>query len=168
MNMYSEGTAELDFDVGLAKQEMSAGRYRNAMKACEVFSGAMVELSYLDGMLQALIDLGYLKPGPNWPGKAPVTVDSNAERDADYVTRAREKYESEGEVEIDEEATISWGDDNGAYVQAWVWVEDVQVECDSCLRICFPKELEITDISVKNGACEDCRKPLDGQFGELD
>lgn len=36
-------------------------------------------------------------------------------------------YESEGEREIDFGATISRADDNsdqGAYVQAWVWVPD--------------------------------------------
>lgn len=28
----------------------------------------------------------------------------------------------EGELEIDDNATVSFGDDNGAYVQAWLWV----------------------------------------------
>jgi hypothetical protein len=28
----------------------------------------------------------------------------------------------EGELEIDESAVVSWGADNGAYVQAWLWV----------------------------------------------
>jgi len=28
----------------------------------------------------------------------------------------------DGELEIDENAVISHGEDNGAYVQAWVWV----------------------------------------------
>jgi hypothetical protein len=35
---------------------------------------------------------------------------------------AREKYGSEGQVEIDSNARFSEGDDNGTYVQAWVWV----------------------------------------------
>jgi len=29
----------------------------------------------------------------------------------------------EGELEIDENAVISYGGDNGAYVQAWLWVD---------------------------------------------
>lgn len=28
----------------------------------------------------------------------------------------------EGELEIDDNAVVSWGFDNGAYVQAWLWV----------------------------------------------
>ena len=39
-----------------------------------------------------------------------------------YVTAAREKHASdEGDVEVDEEAVVSIGND-GAYVQAWTWV----------------------------------------------
>jgi len=37
------------------------------------------------------------------------------------IELARAKYHRDGEVEIDG-GTISEGDDNGAYVQAWVWV----------------------------------------------
>lgn len=28
----------------------------------------------------------------------------------------------EGELEIDDSAVVSWGADNGAYVQAWLWI----------------------------------------------
>jgi hypothetical protein len=39
-----------------------------------------------------------------------------------YVTAAREKHAAdEGDVEVDEAAVVSMGDD-GAYVQAWTWV----------------------------------------------
>ena len=51
-----------------------------------------------------------------------------------YRAKAREKYGREGEVEIDDNATISRGDDKGAYVQAWVWVyaddDDACAECE--------------------------------------
>lgn len=36
--------------------------------------------------------------------------------------KARAMYHADGEVEIDDNATISWGGEPGAYVQAWVWV----------------------------------------------
>jgi hypothetical protein len=36
---------------------------------------------------------------------------------------ARDAYQVGGEIEIDEDAKVSQGDDNGAYVQAWVWVD---------------------------------------------
>jgi len=29
----------------------------------------------------------------------------------------------EGELEIDDNAVVSYGGDNGAYVQAWLWVD---------------------------------------------
>jgi hypothetical protein len=28
----------------------------------------------------------------------------------------------EGELEIDDNAVVSWSADNGAYVQAWLWI----------------------------------------------
>ena len=43
-----------------------------------------------------------------------------------YVERARELHHRDGEVEIGTDATVSLGDDDGAYVQAWVWVPDPQ------------------------------------------
>lgn len=47
--------------------------------------------------------------------------------DEQYIEKARERYGSEGEVEIDDGAIISRGHDPGAYVQAWVWVYDDEV-----------------------------------------
>jgi hypothetical protein len=47
--------------------------------------------------------------------------------DADYVKLAREQYHTDGEIEIDDGATVSRSSDEpgvetGAYVMAWVWV----------------------------------------------
>jgi hypothetical protein len=41
-----------------------------------------------------------------------------------YVQRAEDTLHRDGEVEIDDGALVSNGDDAGAYVQAWVWVPD--------------------------------------------
>lgn len=46
----------------------------------------------------------------------------------EYIKTAKEKYHSEGSIEIDSGATVSRGDDNGAYVQAWVWVYDSEIK----------------------------------------
>lgn len=35
---------------------------------------------------------------------------------------AREEHQHEGTCEIDDNAKFSEGEDNGTYVQAWVWV----------------------------------------------
>ena len=39
-----------------------------------------------------------------------------------FRSRAQELYHSDGYIEIDSDARISRGDDEGAYVEAWVWV----------------------------------------------
>jgi hypothetical protein len=39
-----------------------------------------------------------------------------------FRARARNLYHIEGEIEIDENARVSLGGPEGAYVQAWVWV----------------------------------------------
>jgi hypothetical protein len=39
-----------------------------------------------------------------------------------FRTRAKELYQTDGEIEVDSNARISRGDDEGAYVEAWVWV----------------------------------------------
>lgn len=41
---------------------------------------------------------------------------------------AKNEYEREGEIEIDDNAAVSRGDDTGAYVQAWVWVSFDEAE----------------------------------------
>lgn len=38
------------------------------------------------------------------------------------IQLARQQYEQEGQVEIDDAARLSEGNDNGCYVQAWVWI----------------------------------------------
>lgn len=38
-----------------------------------------------------------------------------------YIELAKQKYHCSGEIEIDENAIVSEGDE-GAYVAAWVWV----------------------------------------------
>lgn len=43
--------------------------------------------------------------------------------DAAYREAASEEYSEEGRIEIDSNAGVSYGDDDGAYVAAWVWVE---------------------------------------------
>jgi hypothetical protein len=40
---------------------------------------------------------------------------------------AKENIHRSGEIEIDEDATISLSEDGGAYIQAWVWVQGEQI-----------------------------------------
>lgn len=40
----------------------------------------------------------------------------------DYQEAAKWQ-QKDGEIEIDDDPTVSHGADNGAYVQAWIWIE---------------------------------------------
>lgn len=46
---------------------------------------------------------------------------SKTERRRQILEMARRQFQVEGTLEIDNNAKISDGDDNGAYVAAWVW-----------------------------------------------
>jgi hypothetical protein len=52
------------------------------------------------------------------------------DRRAAVIALARERFHREGRCEIDDEPTVSEGDDNGAYVQAWVWVDFAGTDLD--------------------------------------
>jgi hypothetical protein len=58
---------------------------------------------------------------------------SEEEMDVWFRARAKELYYKDGEIEVDSNAIISYGDDAGAYVAAWVWVplEEEQEEEDN-------------------------------------
>jgi hypothetical protein len=45
------------------------------------------------------------------------------DRRSDIIDLARAQREQEGLVEIDDNALLSEGNDNGCYVAAWVWVD---------------------------------------------
>jgi hypothetical protein len=47
-----------------------------------------------------------------------------ADNDQAAIVAARAEREEEGEIEIDDNAKVSYSTDGGAYVQAWVWVGD--------------------------------------------
>ena len=52
----------------------------------------------------------------------------SANTDEWYRQRAREHIHRAGEIEIDDNAVVSTGAPSGAYVAAWVWVEDDEEE----------------------------------------
>lgn len=39
-----------------------------------------------------------------------------------YLAYAQENLQADGDLEFDDDAVVSMGDDKGAYVQAWKWV----------------------------------------------
>ena len=49
------------------------------------------------------------------------------------IAAARSLYQSEGEIEIDDNAKVSRAEgnpDNGAFVQGWVWVSDEEAKSE--------------------------------------
>lgn len=52
------------------------------------------------------------------------------ERRQKIIAIARDDHCKDGVIEIDDDAVVSEGDDNGAYVQAWVWVSFADTELD--------------------------------------
>ena len=49
------------------------------------------------------------------------------------IAAARSLYQSEGEIEIDDNAKVSKAEgnpDNGAFVQGWVWVSDEEAKSE--------------------------------------
>lgn len=67
---------------------------------------------------------------------------------------AKEKHHDEGSIEIDDAAIVSRGDDDGCYVQAWIWVSDDDASignaCDHCYEV-YPSAGDGYD-----GLCPSC------------
>lgn len=63
--------------------------------------------------------------------------------ESQYVSAAREKWVTQhnDELEIDDDPEVSMGSDPGAWVQAWVWVSDSDIDEDP----------------AEGGAARDCR-----------
>lgn len=47
---------------------------------------------------------------------------ANELADREFVELAKQRWHRDGEIEIDDGAVVSRGDEDGAYVAAWVWV----------------------------------------------
>lgn len=52
----------------------------------------------------------------------------SAKSDNWYRTQAQKHIHRDGEIEVDDNALVSTGADAGAYVAAWVWVDDPEEE----------------------------------------
>lgn len=58
------------------------------------------------------------RPARLWPGI------SNRQ----YREAAKAQHHVEGEVEVDDRAKVSRSSDGGAYIMAWVWVDNADAE----------------------------------------
>ena len=71
--------------------------------------------------------------------------------------KAAQKRQRDGEIEIDDDAVVSKGEDAGAYVEAWLWVGDDELEQgedEEACRECGKKYATCGD--GYDGMCPDC------------
>ena len=52
---------------------------------------------------------------------------SRNDKEDNYFRTLAQELHRDGDLEIDEDAVVSVGEDNGAYVQMWKWIEDDRV-----------------------------------------
>jgi hypothetical protein len=81
-------------------------------------------------------------------------TDTEGELDKLYIEAARDQYGEEGACEIDDNAVVSHGSDPGAYVQAWVWVEETGTlrAAREALEL---KERQVADgVESEGGTCD--------------
>lgn len=85
-----------------------------------------------------------------------VKWDADQKELAHYRDAAQDRFlGDEGDIEVDDEAIVSVGGDNGAYVQAWVWVSD---EDAGMVKMCHGCDKETNDLKEVEGEmlCEEC------------
>lgn len=88
---------------------------------------------------------------------------ASVEGEEKLVAKARDEWEREGEVEFDDDPVVSRGEDNGAYVQAWVWVRDPDDDVVETGSFVFRE-------SQQNGDhvdCKSCGKHLNDDTDEI-
>ncbi len=97
----------------------------------------------LKDSLQALIDQGL-----TFSDCMATFTANQSEAEKAYIAAAREFHEREGDLEFDDHVMVSMGNDDGAYVLAWKWVEDTDAGvCSECKApVCDPED----------GECPEC------------
>ena len=79
------------------------------------------------------------------------TAQKNRDAFEQFREIAKKTHAREGTLEIDEGAAVSFSDDGGAYVAAWVWVYGEV--CRTCGKV-----FQASDV----GQCEDCADKTEG------
>lgn len=75
------------------------------------------------------------------------TLDA-AQIESCYRAAATEKWVVDERVQIDPDATVSISSDEGAYVAAWVWIDDRDVEFSGLIS---PRGVPETDPAITEG-----------------
>lgn len=78
-------------------------------------------------------DLEDIKPGTALHRRA-LEAFEEIEQGNPYREYARDRLDKDGELEFDEDAVVSLGADEGAYVMAWKWVDDESLIAEGYLE----------------------------------
>lgn len=97
-------------------------RGRNWRRKLQDYWSTGVTSGWLDSDEAAHLQAIRNDVGPVELGNISLPLMEEWQEDDLYREAASEMYENDGSIEIDGSANISRGDDDGAYVQAWVWV----------------------------------------------
>lgn len=68
-----------------------------------------------------------------------------------YAETAKRLYHEEGELEFDDKAKVSISEDDGAYVQCWMWVPRTTVGVSKAAQKKALKELEENRVRAEHG-----------------
>lgn len=81
-----------------------------------------------------------------------------------YVDAARKHFHREGEVEFDDTTVVSESEDAGAYVMAWIWVDDIKMDLDDAAQpLAVEDEADLT--RFRNFyRCPDCGYEWEDQW----
>jgi len=116
-------------------------------KIQEVLNEAHVGLDWFEGIVQEAMEAQKSEAANNPADPFNIT-------DEQYREACETRYGRDGDLEIDDGAEVSRGDDSGAYVQAWKWISDSQVR---------------HTLSLPEPVCRKCGAPLihdpDGSVG---
>lgn len=72
-----------------------------------------------------------------------------------YVKATKEQHECEGVIEFDSDPKVSWSPDgdDGAYVSAWVWVSNLDLETT------YPESLQVGEHEFNEAAKTETNPP---------
>lgn len=117
-------------------------------------------------LLVAALQFMKVQPAKALGAKLQEKIDLNLNQysknvDAAYIAAAQAQHGDEGICEIDDNAIVSIGDDPGAYVMAWVWVD--AVDAGICFRCGAP---DADNGEGYDGMCGSCADKFDQEEEE--
>ena len=80
------------------------------------------DLPALESALKTYALEGLARAGLTYADCVAFFAKHRSSEELDYVVAAKDMYHVDGELEVDDNAPVSMGEDPGAYVAVWVWI----------------------------------------------